>query len=191
MEGEYAGEDLKREVLSFFFVALTGAESYLFLQLLEAMVERAPPRPITDEFGVEIPAYTRADQEDDIVTPLMSPTLPQSPSVLSTGPFSNSSPSMLAAPLPPIQIKAPPKPYISRRSSNSSILGVISPLVRTGSLNGLSPNASCSNSPRVSAPPSPLVLQGSTLPGSPMLGPSLSRNRDGSGSSAFLNEDAR
>ncbi|KIY47737.1 RNI-like protein, partial [Fistulina hepatica ATCC 64428] len=68
MEGEYAGEELRRE-------------------LLEAMVERPPPRPLD---GLEV-----VDVVDDVLPPL--PSTPTEPT------------------------KPPPRPYISRRSSSSSL----------------------------------------------------------------------
>lgn len=74
-------------------------------QLLEAMVERPPPRPMVDEFGLEIPNTPNGTiPEQDV--------LPSSPTVNSE---SN---------------KPPPRPYVSRsRSSSSSILSVISPVL--------------------------------------------------------------
>ncbi|TFK36219.1 hypothetical protein BDQ12DRAFT_687045 [Crucibulum laeve] len=82
MEGEYAGEDLRKE-------------------LLEAMVERPPPRPVTDEFGMEV--------------------------IPGAGDFENT-PSTPSA-TTPVEMKPAPKPYISRsRSSSSSILSIISPV---------------------------------------------------------------
>ncbi|TFK18854.1 RNI-like protein [Coprinopsis marcescibilis] len=82
LESEYAGEDLRREIL-------------------ETQVERPPPRPITDEFGMEImPAPI--DREDEL-SPLHS------------------------APSTPV-IGDAPKPYTLRtRSSSSSILSVLTP----------------------------------------------------------------
>ncbi|KAK7062731.1 hypothetical protein VNI00_000219 [Paramarasmius palmivorus] len=78
MEGEYAGEDLRRE-------------------LLEAMVERPAPRTLSvDEFGVELP-----------------PEEAEAP----------------PAPLPTEPSKPQPRPYISRRSSSSSIMSLVSPTV--------------------------------------------------------------
>ncbi|TFK65923.1 RNI-like protein [Pluteus cervinus] len=167
MEGEYAGEELRKE-------------------LLEAMVERAPPRPITDEFGLEIPDNGRfgEDQEDDdTVTPLVtSPVLPTSPTLFTSNASPHGSPQVA-------ETKPPPRPYIPRRSSNSSLLGVLSPTVPGGSTSPLG------GSPRIPAPPSPQIavqhaaLDTATLyspsalssqglsPISPMLGPSLSRNR--------------
>ncbi|KAJ8514493.1 hypothetical protein ONZ45_g7986 [Pleurotus djamor] len=81
MEGDYAGEDLRKE-------------------LLEAMVERPPPRPLLDEYGMEMAGP---------VQPLDAEP-PSSPSVVS-----------------PSSDKPPPRPYISRRSSSSSIMSLISP----------------------------------------------------------------
>ncbi|KAF9531479.1 hypothetical protein CPB83DRAFT_904584 [Crepidotus variabilis] len=95
MEGDYAGEELRKE-------------------LLEAMVERPPPRPLTDEYGMElnmgIPDPT-----------LMSATIPRE---------LNRSPTV---PPPPSESPKPsPRPYISRsRSSSNSILNMISPATPT------------------------------------------------------------
>ncbi|KAF5339788.1 hypothetical protein D9611_009036 [Ephemerocybe angulata] len=85
MEGEYAGEDLRKE-------------------LLEAQLERPPPRPITDDFGL------------DPVTGMGAPYgIDETPS--SSAP---STPILEDAPRPP------PRPYVSRtRSSSSSILSVL------------------------------------------------------------------
>ncbi|KIL56431.1 hypothetical protein M378DRAFT_17099 [Amanita muscaria Koide BX008] len=71
LEGEYDSEDLRREIL-------------------EAMVERPPPRPITDEYGLEI-----------------APVVP----VQEVEPKDNSSNNS-----PPEPAKPPPKPYIPRRT---------------------------------------------------------------------------
>ncbi|EIM83836.1 uncharacterized protein STEHIDRAFT_170302 [Stereum hirsutum FP-91666 SS1] len=71
MEGEYAGEELR-------------------IELLEAMVDRPPPRSIVDEFGADI-------------TPPDHPSSPVVPS-----------------PKPEEPSKPPPRPYIPRRSSSAS-----------------------------------------------------------------------
>ncbi|PPQ96897.1 hypothetical protein CVT26_005882 [Gymnopilus dilepis] len=94
MEGEYAGEELRKE-------------------LLEAMVERPPPRPLTDEYGL------------DVISSMPDPNLPErSP---------NRSPSIPAATSPTSENanpKPPPRPYISRtRSGSSSILSILSPTI--------------------------------------------------------------
>ncbi|KIM43835.1 hypothetical protein M413DRAFT_18150 [Hebeloma cylindrosporum] len=96
MEGEYAGEELRKE-------------------LLEAMVERPPPRPLTDEYGLEIPGGL-----SDLPSPLdRSPN--RSPSI---PPMSPAADETAAA------AKPPPRPYISRtRSSSNSILSMISPTI--------------------------------------------------------------
>jgi len=84
MEGEYAGEDLRKE-------------------LLEAMVERPPPRPVTDQFGIEIlPQDVPPPQQD-------TPASPQ--------------------PASPAVDKPPPRPYVSRRSSSASLMSMISPTI--------------------------------------------------------------
>ncbi|KAJ7241653.1 hypothetical protein C8J57DRAFT_1192532 [Mycena rebaudengoi] len=88
MDGEYAGEDLRKE-------------------LLEAMVERPPPRPLTDQFGIEI-------LQPDL--PLEAPTPP---------------------PASPVVDKPPPRPYVSRsRSSSNSIMSLISPTLSSFSSSG-------------------------------------------------------
>ncbi|KXN91582.1 Protein phosphatase 1 regulatory subunit 37 [Leucoagaricus sp. SymC.cos] len=104
LEGEYAGEELRKE-------------------LLEAMVERPPPRPINDEFEIDGILSQGFDPIDGNVP---FPTTEQ--------------PS-----------KPPPRPYIPRRTS-SSIMGVISPALSgnaspdsggndSGNGNGGSPHA--------------------------------------------------
>ncbi|KAJ7177065.1 hypothetical protein C8R46DRAFT_1246346, partial [Mycena filopes] len=117
MEGEYAGEELRKE-------------------LLEAMVERPPPRPLTDQFGIEIvqqpePQQQQQQQQDTPASPQ-----PASPGV----------------------DKPPPRPYISRsRSSSSSIMSMISPTIASFTSSGgqQSPisEGGRQGSPRI--PPSP------------------------------------
>ncbi|KAF8066528.1 hypothetical protein FPV67DRAFT_1767437 [Lyophyllum atratum] len=83
MEGEYAGEELRKE-------------------LLDAMVERAPPRAtMGDDFLLDLPTGTSETRND----------------------------ASEATPTSPTESKPPPRPYISRSrsSSNNSILNVISP----------------------------------------------------------------
>ncbi|KAF8154473.1 hypothetical protein B0H34DRAFT_660189 [Crassisporium funariophilum] len=93
MEGEYAGEELRKE-------------------LLEAMVERPPPRPLGDEFGMEM------------ISGMGDPNLPERPSSLQPA----SSPVVSESPKPS------PRPYISRsRSSSNSILNIISPTISSPS----------------------------------------------------------
>ncbi|KIJ60815.1 hypothetical protein HYDPIDRAFT_31861 [Hydnomerulius pinastri MD-312] len=99
MEGEYAGEDLRRE-------------------LLEAMVERPPPRGIIDEFGMELSIQTPPLPLDE--QGLLSPSL-----------SSSSLASPMTSPLPgadeqPQAQKPPPRPYISRvrSTSSNSVIGV-------------------------------------------------------------------
>ncbi|KAG6828374.1 hypothetical protein H0H92_008216 [Tricholoma furcatifolium] len=89
MEGEYAGEELRKE-------------------LLEAMVERPPPRPLQDDYLLDMPSSDRF------------------------GPMSPSTPTdEQSTPTSPEPTKPPPRPYISRTrsSSNNSILRVISPTI--------------------------------------------------------------
>ncbi|KAF9002517.1 hypothetical protein BDQ17DRAFT_1306302 [Cyathus striatus] len=109
MEGEYDGEELRKE-------------------LLEAMVERPPPRPLTDEFGMEIiPGAGDYESEHN------PPSNPTSPTEAVSKPI--------------------PRPYISRARSSSSILSVISPAASTSP----SPELPFAQSPTVSAAPkSPL-----------------------------------
>ncbi|KNZ78735.1 Leucine-rich repeat-containing protein 68 [Termitomyces sp. J132] len=78
MEGEYAGEELRKE-------------------LLEAMVERPPPRPLHDQ-----------DEYPDMPVPSDRNEEP-------------------ATPTSPVETKPPPRVYVSRRSSTNSILSMISP----------------------------------------------------------------
>ncbi|KAJ6574419.1 hypothetical protein B0H19DRAFT_1124428 [Mycena capillaripes] len=85
MDGEYAGEDLRKE-------------------LLEAMVERPPPRPLTDQFGMEIIPQEQPQQQQE-----PPPTSPQ--------------------PASPAVEKPSPRPYVSRRSSSASIMSMISPTI--------------------------------------------------------------
>ncbi|KAF5354240.1 hypothetical protein D9756_006991 [Leucocoprinus leucothites] len=111
LEGEYDGEELRKE-------------------LLEAMVERPPPRAI-DEFGMDgvlIPDLS----QDPFNTPL-SPTAPSvgSPTVQSPAFDFSSNGNGLSSPTEQPS-KPPPRPYIPRRSSastTSSIMGVISPTI--------------------------------------------------------------
>ncbi|KAJ7480292.1 hypothetical protein B0H11DRAFT_1863724 [Mycena galericulata] len=115
MDGEYAGEELRKE-------------------LLEAMVERPPPRPLTDQFGIEIPDGQQPQQQQQ-EDPPASPQ-PGSPAV----------------------DKPPPRPYISRsRSSSNSIMSMISPTIASfTSAGGQIPEASSPRLPASPASPSPL-----------------------------------
>lgn len=96
MEGEYAGEELRIEVcriihLPVWPIIITGNDQLTCpIQLLEAMVDRPPPRSIVDEFGADI-------------TPPDHPSSPVVPS-----------------PKPEEPSKPPPRPYIPRRSSSAS-----------------------------------------------------------------------
>ncbi|KDQ52233.1 hypothetical protein JAAARDRAFT_40347 [Jaapia argillacea MUCL 33604] len=115
MEGEYAGEDLRRE-------------------LLEAQVERPPPRPIVDEFGMEIPVNHHSSTDK-----LNSP---------------------LTENIPEEQKKPPPRPYIPRRSSTASSIsltlsGIASPQhdgARSPSPNSATMSPSTPISPAASRP---------------------------------------
>ncbi|KAK7451206.1 hypothetical protein VKT23_012542 [Stygiomarasmius scandens] len=108
MEGEYAGEELRRE-------------------LLEAMVERPAPRALTDEFGNDI---LTAEPIPDIFAsspsaePLSSPRLSLPPSSPLTGTTPVGTPSSENPPTPT------PRPYIPRTrsaSNSSSIMSLVSP----------------------------------------------------------------
>ncbi|KAJ7343861.1 hypothetical protein DFH08DRAFT_915041 [Mycena albidolilacea] len=113
MEGEYAGEELRKE-------------------LLEAMVERPPPRPLTDQFGIEIPQDAPSQQEPPPASPQ-----PTSPAV----------------------DKPSPRPYVSRRSSSASLMSLISPTIASFTPGG-GKIPEVPGSPRTSSPapasPSPL-----------------------------------
>ncbi|KAF7324495.1 hypothetical protein MKEN_00490200 [Mycena kentingensis (nom. inval.)] len=133
MEGEYAGDELRKE-------------------LLEAMVERPPPRPLTltDSFGMELPAdeqpQSSAPAEDDQPPPPASPK---------------------PAPSPATE-KSPPRPYISRsRSASSSIMSILSPTISSFNPTGtdIPEGQATGGSPRTPSspvPPSPLVANGNS-----------------------------
>lgn len=89
MEGDYAGDELRVEVRVFDTDVGT---SLIPLQLLEAEVERPPPRIMVDEFGQTIDG----GEPMDIPPPPAPAPEPESP-------------------------KPAPRPYISRRSSNASL----------------------------------------------------------------------
>ncbi|KAJ7044724.1 hypothetical protein C8F04DRAFT_595203 [Mycena alexandri] len=115
MEGEYVGEDLR-------------------IELLEAMLERPPPRPLTDQFGIEIIQQEQPQQQQQA---------PDGPD-----------------PTSPVD-KPPPRPYISRsRSSSNSIMSMISPTLASFTSTGQSPiqEGVQQGSPRIpsSLAPSPL-----------------------------------
>ncbi|KII85687.1 hypothetical protein PLICRDRAFT_178724 [Plicaturopsis crispa FD-325 SS-3] len=123
MEGEYAGEDLRKE-------------------LLEAMVERPPPRPVFDE---ELPINGEHLEQQH-------PTSPAE------------------------QKKPPPRPYMPRSRSSSSILTVTSPTTAQGSTSQSPLTASPSSSSRP-------YLSGSRSPSANSL-ESMSRQPSASSSSA-------
>ncbi|KAJ6481179.1 hypothetical protein DFH09DRAFT_1464733, partial [Mycena vulgaris] len=111
MDGEYAGEDLR-------------------IELLEAMVERPPPRPLTDQFGIEILPQEQVQPQQ--------PDPPASPQ-----------------PASPAVDKPPPRPYVSRRSSSASIMNMISPTMASfTSAGGQIPEGQ--RTPSSPASPSPL-----------------------------------
>lgn len=112
MEGEYAGDDLRKE-------------------LLDTMVERQPrPRPI-DEFG-----FANMDEEDQMnVTrrERQSSVSSNSSSILTSsqsGPLSPTgsvhSIGSVGPPGSPSKNKAPPRPYVSRSRSSSSLMSLVS-----------------------------------------------------------------
>ncbi|KAF7303918.1 hypothetical protein MIND_00622300 [Mycena indigotica] len=118
MEGEYAGDELRKE-------------------LLEAMVERPPPRPLTlaDSFGIEhpVPDQPQPEEQPPPVSPKPSPS--------------------------PAADKLPPRPYVSRsRSASSSIMSMLSPTVSSFAPNSTDiPEGQASpRTPSSPAPPSPL-----------------------------------
>ncbi|KAL0959057.1 hypothetical protein HGRIS_014357 [Hohenbuehelia grisea] len=113
MEGEYAGEELRRE-------------------LLDAMVERPPPRPLIDEYGMEMTSSALVSDPPALevsTTPLASPT---------------------------VESKASPRPYISRRTSSSSIMSVLSPTLGlaspTANLDSASVGTATMSSPILRSP---------------------------------------
>ncbi|CAK5276830.1 unnamed protein product [Mycena citricolor] len=115
MDGEYAGEDLKKE-------------------LLEAMVERPPPRPLTDEYGMEI-AAPESPPPPEPVSPVVEKSVPRpyvtrrssSASLMSLiSPTSSSFAPLPGAGQIPEQPGSPvvpgsPRPYLSRRTSSSAL----------------------------------------------------------------------
>jgi len=117
MEGEYAGEDLRIEVGTLIKAVRVRVQTKLLLQLLEAMVERPPPRPLVDEFGMELDLIPREE-----LSPLLSPELPD-------------------------ETKKPaPRPYISRARSSEAVSPVVGH-PRTPPLPSLSPIISSPVSP--------------------------------------------
>ncbi|KAH7915505.1 hypothetical protein BJ138DRAFT_1187914 [Hygrophoropsis aurantiaca] len=120
MEGEYAGEDLRRE-------------------LLDAMVERPPPRGFIDEFGMEIVV-----QSPGVVDPSIPASSPLSPTTTTTDE----------------QPKPAPRPYVSRSRSSSSNGQYDSPTLSTATLpsSPLSGARSPISPSAVKSPTSPSVL---------------------------------
>ncbi|EIW75443.1 hypothetical protein CONPUDRAFT_112021 [Coniophora puteana RWD-64-598 SS2] len=132
MEGEYAGEDLKRE-------------------LLEAMVERPPPRGFIDEYGMEIngppsPLIGANNIENEPLSPLPNEQQPNKPV---------------------------PRPYISRsRSASNSVEQLAPPTSTPGSPSLGAPPLSPSlvrlpASPVVPSPSTPTGAAGMQRPGAP------------------------
>ncbi|KAF8635270.1 hypothetical protein AX15_000493 [Amanita polypyramis BW_CC] len=93
MEGEYDGEELRRE-------------------LLDAMVERPPPRPLTDEFGLEVsPLLPEQDVKVSSPTePDKPPPKPYMPRRASLRPNSPSSPSVTHSPFQNLALPSPSSP---------------------------------------------------------------------------------
>jgi protein phosphatase 1 regulatory subunit 37 len=120
MDGDYAGEDLRREVCV--FLSFLQNMTLIFAKLLEAMVERPPPRPLTDEFGLEI---LNTPREMIVHSPTTMTSTSTDPSSNTHTPLTSAGESQ-NAPTPTTQL---PRPYIPRstRSNSNSILGVISP----------------------------------------------------------------
>lgn len=117
MEGEYAGEDLRIEVSALTKAVHVRFKTQLLLQLLEAMVERPPPRPLIDEFGMELDLIPREE-----LSPLLSPELPD-------------------------ETKKPaPRPYVSRARSSEAVSPTVGHL-RTPPLPSSSPIISSPVSP--------------------------------------------
>lgn len=133
LEGEYDGEELRKEVRHRGLFSLFKLYTHLIprKQLLEAMVERPPPRTI-DEFGMD--GLLAPELESDPFSVPLSPPPPsvgsptvQSPTFGFSGNNGPTSPTEQQQPTKP-----PPRPYIPRRSSastTSSIMGVISPTI--------------------------------------------------------------
>lgn len=87
------------------------------------MVERPPPRPLTDEFGLEILNTPR-----ELIT-LQSPTTDSSPTNGSSTTAGGGGAGGGVDSQKPVPSPTLPRPYIPRsRSSSNSILGVISPV---------------------------------------------------------------
>lgn len=97
MEGEYAGEELRKEVgilsSAIFFPSLI-----VPFKLLEAMVERPPPRSVED-FSLELPHPTSNSHSNPGTPTEEQPTSPT----------------------------AAPRPYIPRRTSSGSLMSLVSP----------------------------------------------------------------
>nr|GAT60426.1 predicted protein [Mycena chlorophos] len=127
MEGEYAGDELRKE-------------------LLEAMVERPPPRPLTlaDPFGVEQDAPNPPPEVNQ-------QQQQQQPSPVPASPKPAPSPS-------PSADKPPPRPYISRsRSASNSIMSMLSPSPSVSSFKDIPEGGQASpRTPSSPAPSSPL-----------------------------------
>ncbi|KAF7984923.1 hypothetical protein HWV62_9827 [Athelia sp. TMB] len=99
MEGEYAGEDLR-------------------IELLEAMVERPPPRPLVDEYGMEMAGIPRDDPVPASPT-TEEPKKPPPRPYISRSRSSEMTSSPTTGPLSP---STTPKPYLTRQGSTASTI---------------------------------------------------------------------
>ena len=97
MEGEYAGEELRIEVRAFLFHrsgALKRLTVTCSIQLLEAQVERPPPRAILDDLSLAL---------DSSVAEVNSPVTEEQPKPIPPQPYISrrSSPSLSSPTQPP------------------------------------------------------------------------------------------
>jgi protein phosphatase 1 regulatory subunit 37 len=99
-------------------------DTYIFQKLLEAMVERPPPRPLTDEFGLEI---LNTPREMIVHSPTTMTSTSTDPSSNTHTPLALAAGESQNAPTPTTQLPRPYIPRSTRSSANSTILGVISP----------------------------------------------------------------
>ena len=116
MEGEYAGEELRREVRLGPCPCLYPSQSHhpLIAQLLEAMVERPPPRGIIDEFGMEVGVQPGGYDE---VPSSPAPTSTPAPVHTHTAALRNASPSASPTPMSPTSPRGRAFPLLRGGSS--------------------------------------------------------------------------
>lgn len=126
MEGEYAGEDLRIEVSTFSMLTSDMAQRQL-LQLLEAMVERPPPRPLVDEFGVELGGPVREEPLPASPTSDEPKKPPPRPYISRTRSSEISPSSTIGRPQSPTRSVTLPtspvvgaRPYLARQSSTTN-----------------------------------------------------------------------